>query len=112
MPTRNNQQTEVMKISMFGDAATGKTSLGMRFAKGQCTAGYTATVGVDFFIKPITIDGRDMKLHIWGLAHTPAQHTTDEIHTRDTADRHGGPEDVQTHCNVVLQCRPGDHHRL
>lgn len=69
MSAQSNYQPRLMKVSMFGDAATGKTSLVAKFAKGESTVGYTATVGVDFSVKRMTVDEVDMKLQIWGLGH-------------------------------------------
>ena len=60
--------TDIMKICIFGDAATGKTSIGKQYVDGRCTDGYTATIGADFFIKHMTVDGKDKRLQIWGLA--------------------------------------------
>lgn len=103
---------DIMKICMFGDAATGKTSIGKQYVDGRCTDGYTATIGADFFIKHMTVDGKDKRLQIWGLAqhyttHTPALHTTD-----DTVGRHGGPGGLQVHFDITLQKRTCGDHRL
>lgn len=51
---------------MLGDADVGKTSLLVRFCD-DTFSDFIATIGIDFKIKTIQIDGETVKLQIWDL---------------------------------------------
>uniref|UniRef100_A0A6I8P8A2 RAB28, member RAS onco family n=1 Tax=Ornithorhynchus anatinus TaxID=9258 RepID=A0A6I8P8A2_ORNAN len=48
-------QDRQMKIAVLGDGASGKTSLAIRFAQEAFGKQYKQTVGLDFFLKRITL---------------------------------------------------------
>jgi len=53
---------------MVGDSGVGKSSLLKRFANREFTGDYISTIGVDFEIKTLEIDGKSVKLQIWDTA--------------------------------------------
>jgi len=53
---------------MIGDTTVGKTSLLLRFADDDFNESVLATIGIDFKIKTMEIDGRRVKLQIWDTA--------------------------------------------
>jgi len=53
---------------MVGDSGVGKSSLLKRFATREFTGDYTSTIGVDFEIKTLEVDGKMVKLQIWDTA--------------------------------------------
>ena len=53
---------------MVGDSGVGKSSLLKRFANRDFTGDYISTIGVDFEIKTLEIDGKTVKLQIWDTA--------------------------------------------
>mmetsp|Transcript_9275 Transcript_9275/g.29473 ORF Transcript_9275/g.29473 Transcript_9275/m.29473 type:complete len:192 (-) Transcript_9275:1488-2063(-) len=53
---------------MIGDSAVGKSSLLLRFAEEEFTSEHICTIGVDFKIKTIDLDGKIAKLQIWDTA--------------------------------------------
>jgi small GTP-binding protein len=55
----------LFKIIIFGDAGSGKTTLTKRFITGEFISSSQMTIGVDFKIKTIQIDGMEAKLQIW-----------------------------------------------
>jgi small GTP-binding protein len=55
----------LFKIVIFGDAGSGKTTLLKRFLSGLFISDTRMTIGVDFEIKTITVDGMVTKLQIW-----------------------------------------------
>ena len=55
----------LFKVIVVGDGAVGKTALTIRFSEGRFQDHYKMTIGVDFAIKMIEIDGRRVKLQIW-----------------------------------------------
>jgi Ras-related protein Rab-1A len=58
----------LFKILVIGDSAVGKSCLLMRFAEHSFTDNHISTIGVDFKIRTIDIEGKDCKLQIWDTA--------------------------------------------
>ena len=52
----------LFKIILIGDANVGKTCLVRRFAKGYFPPGQSPTIGVDFSIKTVDVDGEKVKV--------------------------------------------------
>lgn len=58
----------IVKVVIAGDAAVGKTSLIRRYCTGMFRESRVATIGVDFQIKIVELDGKAIKLSIWDIA--------------------------------------------
>jgi len=56
------------KICIFGDAAVGKTTLTHRFLSGVFKETYKLTIGMDFYIKKLDLNGKKIRFHIWDFA--------------------------------------------
>jgi len=56
------------KVCIFGDGGVGKTSLTHRFLEGVFKETYQLTIGMDFYIKKLDIDGKKISLQIWDFA--------------------------------------------
>ena len=60
---------QVLKNSLIiGDSGVGKSSLLVRFADNQFSGNYITTIGVDFKIRTIELNGERVKLQIWDTA--------------------------------------------
>jgi len=59
--------TNKFKIVIFGDGGVGKTTLVNRYLKGVFTSG-AMTIGVDFHLKVMDIQGNKIVLQIWDYA--------------------------------------------
>lgn len=55
----------LFKILLIGDSGVGKSCLLHRFADGIYNDTYISTIGVDFKIRTIELDGKIIKLQIW-----------------------------------------------
>jgi small GTP-binding protein len=59
----------MFKVVLIGDSSTGKTSMLLRFAENIFNEHYICTIGVDFKIKTLIVDGyKTIKLQIWDTA--------------------------------------------
>jgi small GTP-binding protein len=56
------------KIVIFGDPQTGKTTLTHRFLTNLFKEDIQMTLGVDFLLKAIEMNGENVKLQIWDFA--------------------------------------------
>ncbi|XP_049847934.1 uncharacterized protein LOC126304989 [Schistocerca gregaria] len=56
------------KLLLLGDSGVGKSALMMRFADGSFKGSFMSTVGIDFKMKTVTIDGKRVKIQIWDTA--------------------------------------------
>ncbi|XP_021098404.1 ras and EF-hand domain-containing protein isoform X2 [Heterocephalus glaber] len=56
------------KIVLAGDAAVGKSSFLMRLCKNEFRGDTSATLGVDFQVKTLIVDGEQIVLQLWDTA--------------------------------------------
>jgi len=64
----NPDYDHLFKILLIGDSGTGKSNLMLRFADDTYIDSYISTIGVDFKIRSIEMDGKLIKLQIWDTA--------------------------------------------
>lgn len=58
----------LLKLLVIGDSGVGKSCILVRFSDNYYTESYISTIGVDFKIRTIVIDGKTIKLQIWDTA--------------------------------------------
>lgn len=55
----------LFKLLLIGDSGVGKTSVVFRFAEDYFNVTFIKTIGIDFKIRTIELDGKKIKLQIW-----------------------------------------------
>lgn len=58
----------LVKVVVIGDKSVGKSSLVLRFCDDTFPTQYIATIGVDFRIRTLDIDGKRTKMQVWDTA--------------------------------------------
>lgn len=58
----------LFKLLIIGDSGVGKSSLLIRFSDNTFSGSYITTIGVDFKIRTVVINGERVKLQIWDTA--------------------------------------------
>jgi len=58
----------MFKLLIVGESGAGKTCMLLRFADDMFEEDFVSTIGVDFKVKEIQLDGKKIKLQIWDSA--------------------------------------------
>ncbi|CAL8305229.1 unnamed protein product [Merluccius merluccius] len=74
----------LFKLLIIGDSNVGKSSLLLRFADNSFSGSYITTIGVDFKIRTVDIDGERVKLQIWDTAGQERFRTITSTYYRNT----------------------------
>ncbi|KAL1196621.1 Ras-related protein RABE1d [Cardamine amara subsp. amara] len=58
----------LIKLLLIGDSGVGKSCLLLRFSDDTFTTSFITTIGIDFKIRTVELDGKRIKLQIWDTA--------------------------------------------
>ena len=68
-PNKGDKQYEfIFKVLLLGNSNVGKSSLFLRFVDDIWNDTFIPTIGVDFKVKTLEIDGKKIKMQIWDTA--------------------------------------------
>lgn len=59
---------KMAKMAVIGDSAVGKTNLLLRYVSATYSQSHIATIGIDFKVKTVDVNGYRIKLQIWDTA--------------------------------------------
>jgi small GTP-binding protein len=62
------------KITLFGPGSVGKTSLLLRYIKDYFSDDLKKTIGSNFLIKDVELDGKNVRLLLWDIGGQPQFH--------------------------------------
>ncbi|KHN76400.1 Ras-related protein Rab-8B [Toxocara canis] len=65
---RNAFCPRMFKLLLIGDSGVGKTCVLFRFSDDSFNSSFISTIGIDFKIRTIEVDGKKIKLQIWDTA--------------------------------------------
>ncbi|KAM6912566.1 ras-related protein Rab-15-like [Xenentodon cancila] len=65
----------LFRLLLLGDSGVGKTCMLRRFAEGEFDPSHISTIGVDFKMKTLEIDGIKVRVQIWDTAGQERYHT-------------------------------------
>ena len=57
-----------IQLIIVGETCVGKTSLLYQYSHGLFTKNHLATVGIEFFTKEETINGKKIRVKVWDTA--------------------------------------------
>ncbi|CAN6481755.1 unnamed protein product [Victoria cruziana] len=84
MATAGSSHTQA-KLVLLGDMGTGKSSLVLRFVKGQFYEFQESTIGAAFFTQTVAVEGRSVKFEIWDTAGQERYHSLAPMYYRGAA---------------------------
>ncbi|CAI8044689.1 Ras-related protein RABE1c, partial [Geodia barretti] len=58
----------LVKVLLCGDSGVGKTCLISQFTDGQVRKSHITTIGIDFKLKTLNVDGKRLRMQIWDTA--------------------------------------------
>lgn len=72
-----------ISLIMIGDSSVGKTCFLLKFADENSNISHIPTIGIDFKIKTIQVDGKTVKLQVWDTAGQERYRTITQTYFRD-----------------------------
>ena len=68
MSTGEQEYDYLFKLLLIGNSSVGKSSLLFRFCENVWDDNFVPTIGVDFKLKTLEVNGKKVKLQIWDTA--------------------------------------------
>lgn len=81
---KNGDYQYIFKIILIGNSGVGKSCILKRFIKQSFEESHKCTIGVDFLMKTININGQTVKLQLWDTAGTEKYRSMSSSYYRGT----------------------------
>lgn len=65
---RKREYDFLIKAILVGNSAVGKTCINLRYTDDKFSPSFITTIGIDFKIKNVNVDGKNIRLQIWDTA--------------------------------------------
>lgn len=75
----------MVKLVIIGDSAVGKTNILLRFVNDEYKVSHITTIGVDYKVKILPVDGVNIKMQIWDTAGQERFKTITETYYKGSA---------------------------
>uniref|UniRef100_A0A0E0JCS5 Uncharacterized protein n=1 Tax=Oryza nivara TaxID=4536 RepID=A0A0E0JCS5_ORYNI len=85
MAANNGNKIRNAKLVLLGDVGTGKSSLVLRFVKGQFVEFQESTIGAAFFSQTLAVNDETVKFEIWDTAGQERYHSLAPMYYRGAA---------------------------
>ncbi|TKW17619.1 hypothetical protein SEVIR_5G379900v4 [Setaria viridis] len=89
----------LIKLLLIGDSGVGKSCLLLRFSDGSFTTSFITTIGIDFKIRTIELDGKRVKLQIWDTAGQERFRTITTAYYRGAMDIRNWIRNIEQHAS-------------
>ena len=108
MATSGNGRVFQFKLVLLGDSAVGKSSLVLRFVRGQFFEYQESTIGAAFLTQTVALNDTTVKFEIWDTAGQERYHSLAPMYYRgaaaaivvyDITNRVRRPSEPQTNCS-------------
>ncbi|PKA61941.1 Ras-related protein RABF2b [Apostasia shenzhenica] len=83
--TASASKVKNAKLVLLGDVGTGKSSIVLRFVKGQFVEFQESTIGAAFFAQTLSSDDQTVKFEIWDTAGQERYHSLAPMYYRGAA---------------------------
>ncbi|CAL9135459.1 unnamed protein product [Musa textilis] len=85
MAASGSNKIKNAKLVLLGDAGTGKSSLVLRYVKGQFVEFQESTIGAAFFSQAVAVNDETVKFEIWDTAGQERYHSLAPMYYRGAA---------------------------
>jgi small GTP-binding protein len=56
---------QIIRLLTLGDSGAGKSSLLLRYTQNEFNVEYMPTIGIDFRLKTVEVNGKTVKVQVW-----------------------------------------------
>jgi GTPase SAR1 family protein len=67
-PSPTGRRAPTVKLLMIGNSGVGKSCLLLRFADDEFKPSFLPTIGIDFRVREVAVEGARLRLQIWDTA--------------------------------------------
>ncbi|THU46836.1 hypothetical protein C4D60_Mb09t09080 [Musa balbisiana] len=85
MAAAGSNKNKNAKLVLLGDVGTGKSSLVLRYVKGQFVEFQESTIGAAFFSQAVAVNDETVKFEIWDTAGQERYHSLAPMYYRGAA---------------------------
>jgi Ras-related protein Rab-8A len=89
----------LIKLLLIGDSGVGKSCLLLRFSDDSFTTSFITTIGIDFKIRTVELDGKRIKLQIWDTAGQERFRTITTAYYRGAMDIRNWIRNIEQHAS-------------